>query len=268
MNNIEVLIATMNQENTDFIQDMNISSDTVIVNQHLKDQIKIFHKDGNRITLVESNKRGLSKSRNLAIKYSTADICLIADDDEKFEDNYKDIILKSYEKYPEADIIAFQVKRVGNSSREKIFRDKKSWENYITSMKISSVEISFKRNAIVNNNIKFNENIGAGTEFSNGEENVFLYEALQKGLKILYLPVNIGYVDISSSSWFEGYDTNYFHSIGAKYYNMSTKFYPLLILQFAFRKYKIYKEDVTLATAIKKMFAGVKLYKNKFKNGK
>lgn len=264
MKTIEVLIATMGRKNIDFIKDMNIMTDAVIVNQYLKENIEIFHRANNIITLIESPERGLSKSRNIAIKHSTADICVIADDDEEFLSNYEEIILDAYEKYPEADIIAFQVKRVGNPDREKIFRNKMSWENYITSMKVSSVEITFRRRSIIENKITFNENIGAGTKFSNGEENIFLYEALKKGLKILYLPINIGYVDNSSSSWFESYNDDYFYSVGAKFYNMSSKFYSVLIIQFAIRKYNLYKTDSSLINAIKKMFYGVKLYKEEY----
>lgn len=264
MEKIEVLIATMNQENYNFIENMNLSTDAVIVNQCLENKKYSLKSQLNCYKIIESSEKGLSKSRNLAIKNSNADICLLADDDEVLEDDYELKILNAYDKHPDADIIAFQVQRQGNPNRYKRFRKRKSWDNYLTCMKIASVEISFRRESIVSKGIRFNENIGAGRKFSNGEENIFLYDALKNGLKILYLPINIGYVDNSESSWFKGYTDDYFYSAGAKFYNMSKHFYPLLILQFAVRKYSIYKDNYSLFKATKKMFDGVNQYKDEY----
>ena len=168
-------------------------------------------------------------------------------------------VLCAYRKYPDADIIAFQVKRKGNALRGKTFRKKKSWENYITSMKISSVEITFKRESIIKNQISFNPNFGAGTDLPQGEENLFLYDALNKGLKILYLPINIGEVNVNESSWFEGYDKKYLYTMGAKFYKMSKKAHVLLILQYALRRHKLYKGKFSIFQIIRLMFKGKKL---------
>lgn len=261
---IEVLISTTDRKNLDFLQKMNLATDGVVVNQNLcVEGTKVHTISDYQFVTVNSLDRGLSKSRNLAIEHSTADICLIADDDMRYHSDYAKKIAKAYEEHPSADIIAFQVKRVGNVNRKKSFREKQNWENYLTSMKISSVEITFRREVIVKKNISFNPNIGAGTEFYNGEENAFLYEALRKNCKILYLPVEIAIVDMSESGWFEGYTKKYFEAVGAKFYNMTKKYYNFLILQFAIRKYKMYREDLSLMKALKYMREGVKKFKSK-----
>lgn len=268
MKKVEVLIATMHKENFQFVKSMNLNSDAVVVNQNKRTEKKeILKIDNNEIKWVSSLESGLSRSRNLAMKNATADICVVADDDVIFLNDYEDIITKSYKKYPEADIIAFQVERIGNKGRSKNFSDKTKWINYVSSMKISSVEITFKRKSIIDNDLQFNVNLGAGEQFYNGEENVFLYDALKKGLRILYLPIKIAAVDISESSWFEGYTDRYFQSAGAKFYNMSHIYYHLLIMQFALRKYKLYKNDMKLHVAIKEMYKGVKQYKMLHKSG-
>lgn len=269
--NLQVLISTMYQKNLSFLQDMNLQSDAIIINQNLDDinqnlddcSIEIKQIEGKTIKLVNSLDKGLSKSRNLAIQHSEADICLIADDDIFYKDDYVEKVKRAYSKYPEADIIAFQVERVNTTSRGKQFRKKASWENYLTSMKISSVEISFKRKSIVDNNITFNTNFGAGSNFSHGEENIFLYDCLKNGLKILYLPICIGAVDSSESSWFKGYDKSYFYTIGAKFYNMTPTYYHALILQFALRKRKLYAKRFSFKKVVELMYDGVKLYKEK-----
>lgn len=264
---IEVLVATMNRKNMDFLEDMNLSTDAIVVNQnkHVEGSQEYINSK-QLIHWINSLEQGLSNSRNLALDYATADICLIADDDMTYNNDYVKKIKEAYQKYPEADIIAFQVDRVGHPDRTKIYRKDKNWENYITSMKISSVEITFKRKSIERKGLKFNPNIGAGTEFYNGEENAFLYDALRKNCKILYLPIEIAEVDMSESSWFEGYNESYFETVGAKFYNMTNNYYKLLMLQFVLRKYSLYKNDISMRNAYKFMNKGVHKYKQKYEN--
>lgn len=267
---IEVLVSTMNRgnlEQLELVRKMNLSTDAVIINQNQDlESIETQTISDQKINIVNTLDRGLSKSRNLAIQHASSDICLIADDDMIYHSDYEEKIIRAYEKYPEADIIAFQVKRVGNPDRVKKFRSKKNWENYITSMKISSVEITFRREKVMQKNLFFNPRIGAGTEFFNGEENVFLYEALRKKCRILYLPIEIAKVDMSESSWFEGYNKSYFETVGAKFFNMTSKYYILLMIQFSLRKYPLYKNDISLVKAFKYMKNGVIKYKEKFSN--
>lgn len=262
---IETLVATMDRKDFSFIQKLNLRTDAIIVNQRTAEDYTEIEDNGHLVKVLSTDEMGLSKSRNLALKNATADICVIADDDMTYHDDYAQLISQAYTDHPEADIIAFQVKRYGNTKREKQFRVEPHWENYLSSMKISSVEITFKRKSIIDKNIYFNENIGAGTDFPNGEESTFLYAALHEGLKILYLPIEIGVVDISESSWHRGYDEKHFKAIGARYYNMTNKFYWLLILQFALRKYSEYKDESSMWVAISKMYNGKKEYKNRYK---
>lgn len=265
MRTIEILISTMNQENIDFIESMNLQSDAVVINQNQEIEDKAVYKNNDhQIKYISTIDKGLSKSRNMAIKHASADICVIADDDMEYENDYVEKIISSYEKYPEADIIAFQVKRTGNKERDKKFRDHLSWENEITSMKISSVEITFKRKQIVENDLFFDPRFGAGTNILHGEENIFLNEAIKKNLNVLYLPINIAQVDTSESSWYEGFTEKYIEAMGPKYYVLSKSLYLPLILQFAIRKRKFYKHNFSTFKAIRIMLNGVKKYKKEY----
>jgi len=258
---VEVLISTMNRKDYSFIDNMNLNSDFLIINQNCEEfrSEKLFGLNKGRI--ISLDEKGLSKSRNLAIQNSTADICILADDDVSYINNYSEIVCDAYKKYCDADIIAFQMHRIG-TKRSKVYRNEQSWENYISCVKISSVEITFKRESIINSKIKFNELMGSGSEFYLGEENIFLCDALKKGLKILYLPIKIGCVDCSKSTWFEGYNSKYFISRGALFYNMSNIYYIFLIIQFAIRKYNLYNYNLSFFKVIIFMIEGVKKYKS------
>lgn len=265
MASINVLVSTMYRTDTDFIEQMNLQTPAIVVNQ-LPGKIvteEIAQKDS--VTMINSSDRGLSKSRNLLIENSNSDISIITDDDVRFLNNYEKVISYTYEQNTEADVIVFQVPRVGKNSdtRAKSYATKKKKLNYLTSMKVSSVEITFKTASIKDNNIRFNPNIGAGTEFQMGEENQFLFECLNKGLTILYIPIPIAVVNVSDSIWFKGYDEAYFESTGAKFYNMSKNLYPLFILQFGLRKKSLYEDNFSLMQVLKMMYSGVKKYKTK-----
>ena len=87
MISIELLISTMHQKDYSLLNKMNINSDAVVINQCDEDSYNEFNLNGNHIVWINSTERGLSKSRNLAIKNSNADVCLICDDDEILKSN-------------------------------------------------------------------------------------------------------------------------------------------------------------------------------------
>src|SRR5699024_9901503 len=127
-----------NQKDPAFIKKMNLTTSAVIINQTAASKGETtFKLNGKNTKFICSTSKGLSNSRNAAIQNSDAEYCILTDDDVIFDDDYEEKVLKAYQEYPEADIIAFQVERIGNPLRTKKFRKKKSWENYISSMKIS-----------------------------------------------------------------------------------------------------------------------------------
>ena len=196
----------------------------------------------------------------MAIVNSEADICLLADDDVIYVDNYKDIIVEQFKLYPKADIITFQVE--GIEKKFKNYHSKPRKLNYLTSMKVSSVEIAFKSQSIKDTGVRFNEIFGAGAKYFAGEENIFLYDCLKEGLSIQYVPIKIADLHIGESSWFKGFDKEYFIAKGAIFTAMSKSFSIPLIMQFALRKYKLYKDENTIYLVIKYMLEGRKKFLN------
>jgi len=130
--------------------------------------------------------RGLSANRNHALKHATGDILLLADDDARYNHESFDTILRTFSRYPKADFICFRaVDRDGNFI-------KRYAENPYTYAKrpkgthISSIEIAFRRQL---NLPLFDERFGLGSKYlACGEEEIFLHDAISRGLKIIYLP--------------------------------------------------------------------------------
>lgn len=251
--NIDVLISTMNHDKIEIeklIKKMNVYGNSIVINQITKKNINIEEEYMFNNNLVCSpREKGLSKSRNLALKKASSKISLLSDDDMHYYDNYEKIIETAYKEFPKADIIAFKVKNWKENSKLK-----KGRINYFESFKLSSVQISFKNKSIKINNIKFDEEFGSGSgKYIMGEENIFLSDCISKKLKIYYYPVEIGELQDSQSTWFNGYNNLYFKSKGACFYRMYPKLYILLILQFAIRKHGLYKKEMTFINAIKNM---------------
>ena len=258
---ITTLVSTMNQtENQKLVEKMNIAGNYVVINQITNDNIELPEKcEYDNGICISYKGKGLSKSRNQAINEASTNICIIADDDMDYVKDYCKIIKKSYEKYKDADIIAFVVEHEDKNCEKKIMREGRI--GFLKSMKISSVQITLKKESIIKNNIKFNEEFGAGSKYYFGEENIFLAECLKKGLKIYYVPKKIAILKKSESTWFKGYTREHFNISGAVYYNMSKIFYSVLILQFVLRKKWLYGEYLKPMQVMKYMFEGVKKYK-------
>lgn len=255
---LQILVSTMNQEDYDLINKMNIESNAVIINQCNDNLIKDINIADYKIKWISSNEKGLSSSRNMALNNAEAEICVIADDDLEYVSNYEDIILEQFRKNPNYDIITFQVE--GIERKFKDYYNKPRNTNYITSMKVSSVEIAFRLDAIREAGVEFNELFGSGAKYFAGEENIFLTECLRKGLRLKYVPIKIANLHIGESTWFKGYNTDYFVTKGAVFTAMSRLFSVPLILQFAFRKYGIYSNEMSIMQAIKLMLKGRKQF--------
>lgn len=258
---LQVLLSIINSPHPiKYIKQMNIKGDYVIINQIFKENIKLTNSKNKEKKIISVEEKGLSKSRNLAIKNSTSEICLISDDDMLYEDNYEETIINAYKKYPQADLIAFVVEHENKLHEKKVMNEKKL--NYLTSLKISSVQLTFKKESIEKNKIFFDEMFGSGSTFFMGEENIFMYDCLKKKMNIYYVPVKIGTLKVmNDSNWFKGYNREYFKVKGAVYYRMTKIMCVFLILQFAIRKYRMYKADMSFLKSIKYMFLGMKEYK-------
>lgn len=241
----QILLSCMNQKNFDIIKKSGIHSDTLIVNQTIEDSVWSMKMDKRYFEMINTTTRGLSKSRNIALKNMQAEICLLGDDDERFKAECEAMVIDAFEKLPEADIIAFQIGNLKKKLPTKVCKIGK-----IKSLRLSSVQLAFRAESIIKNNIKFDEAIGAGTLYSSGEENKFLFDCLSRGLKIYYVPITIATLKESGSTWFTGYNEEYFKNKGAitRYY-MGKWFSLFYGVYFIISKHNLYKDIISIKKA-------------------
>ncbi|MDP8313955.1 MAG: glycosyltransferase family A protein [Candidatus Celaenobacter antarcticus] len=189
---INVLVSSMNysfQNNKKlFIPSTNVSY--IIINQitsHSDKDVDEYFTNREDIGIFNYQEKGLSKSRNRAISQSTGDICLIADDDVYYDENIFQILREKYESDKNIEAITFQDKYAQEIGK-KNYIHKEFLHNKYTALKVTSFEISFRRNAVVNNEMYFDERFGLGAKIPLGEENIFLGDILDKKMKILHIP--------------------------------------------------------------------------------
>ncbi|HFI0255646.1 TPA: glycosyltransferase family 2 protein [Streptococcus suis] len=254
-----VLVATLKNECVpDLVKQMNLTAtDTIVVNQWGTERSLTERTSSGRMTVLESNRIGLSASRNDAISLAkTEDICQLADDDMVFVDDYDDIVAEAYQKIPEADIIVFYIEYELSSLSKKKLPAKKL--NYLSAMKVSSCQITFKKSKIEEKELRFDERFGIGAKYTFGEENIFLFDALRSGLSVYSYPVKIARLRHRESYWDRTPNKTLSRKRGAVYKRMSPVWYWVLILQFAVRKRKLVKPHLSMLEDIKYMFQGAR----------
>lgn len=127
-----------------------------------------------------------------------------------------------------------------------------------------SVQLAFRREKLIYKNMSFNTMFGSGSEYSCGEDTIFMKELMDKGFRIYKSPLKIAKIDMSGSTWFSGYNEKFFHDkgalIGVTYPRMS---YMLVLLQ----SLKNSKRRLGSYSHFKKVFdwyiKGLKDYKKK-----
>ena len=254
---LQVLLSAMFLKDEDYIDSLNITSDAVVINQCDSELVRESIRrniNGNdqKVVYVETKERGLSRSRNMAVENSDADICILCDNDVEYLPDYEKRIMDGFLRHPDADLIVFYIKR---KEKPKPNYPKTKRMGYLSVLKIFSPEIAFKRESI--KGMSFDERFGAGSgQYLMGEENIFLYDCLKKGLKIYYEPIMIASLREEESTWFKGYDKEFFVSRGANYAAMSGWGSYILILQYALRKRHLYRPGMSMGEAIDSMMKG------------
>lgn len=269
-NTIEVLLSAMNIKNkndfNELLKKNKITSNVLVINQTDDKNINLeINENGKR--LYTYNEKGTSKSRNKQLVKSIGDICILADDDMVYVNNYEEIVKQEYIKNPQADMIIFNIENM-NKEREKIKKIKNKKIKLLNIMKVRTPEISFKKHIINKNNIKFDENFGPNSRFQKGEETLFLRDCIKNKIKIYSANVNLGRVSDTQSTWFTGFNKKYLYDQGAIFYRAYPKIYIFIILQYVIRKYKLYKKNIKIIEALKQMCKGAKDCKRYYINNK
>lgn len=253
--NIKVLMSTMDKKNIEELKlnEKNISN-CIIINQTKDTMDKLEESDA---ILYSYNEKGLAKSRNrLLEKVETdVDIGIITDDDVTFVKNYRDIVQKAYDEIKSADIIIFKSLDENEADRRKYpTHNKKLTKKEI--LQVCSIEITFRVSKI-KNLVRFDERFGLGSKYKSGEENIFLQDCYNKGLKIYFYNevINIHPKESTGTIWQE----EDIYEKGALFRRLYPKMCFFMVLPIAILKRNICKTNIFNITKL--LFKGIKDYK-------
>lgn len=130
-------------------------------------------RDDVRVTFLQG--RGLSRNRNHALFCSSADIVLIADDDETLVEKSVLQLIDVFKKNPSWHLV--QMRTEGTA------------KTYPASY-VSSCELAMRRESILD--IRFDERFGLGSScLASGEEEIFVHECKMFGITLWKLPIVI-----------------------------------------------------------------------------
>jgi len=231
---VEVLIAGVNQNPQQLMEQMNIGSDAILINQCHKYEIESFEYNGHNVRVFHMAERGVGLSRNTALMRATGDICLFSDQDVVYEHEYETKILKEFGCHPEADMILFNIE----VSKERRTYHNETWKkvHWYNCGRYGAVSFAVRRDALIESGITFSLLFGGGAKYSNGEDSLFIRELIKAGMRIYKSPVQIGEEIPRPSTWFTGYHEKFFFDRGVLYPFLYGAMAPIWGLRFVFTK--------------------------------
>ena len=251
---LEVLMSCMHQQDDTLVRLSRLTGDVVVINQCDCEGYAEYPSAAGTVRIFSTRQRGLTKSRNMAIRQATADICLLCDDDEIFLPNYEENILQAYNDLPQADLIILKI-----SNRPSSFPDKPMRLRFPQTLKVSSWQISFRRKRLLSAGIQFDELLGAGTGNGAEEELKFLTDCQKAGLSIYYVPVEIASVAQAESTWFHGFTETFFENRGATTrYILGLWLACIYALYYVIRKRSLYRGTISSWQALRAIFRGIR----------
>ena len=172
----------------------------IILVQNPNEESYVF--DVPQSKLVELKSKGVAKSRNAALKYASGKYLIFGDDDITFAEEGIKTLLQYFEENPQCSIILAQTSDETGILR-KSYPTKQHKLTKYNSAKAATYEMMIRTDAIREAGITFDENFGAGANNYLGDEYIFIADALNKGLKGVFLPVRVAIhpKESSGSGW-------------------------------------------------------------------
>lgn len=224
MRKFEILCVTMGQSDFSLIRKMNVKSDIVYANQ--ADCFSFLTEDFGDFSakMYTTNTVGVGINRNIGLLLASAEICLLADDDIVYSDDYESIVVDEFDNHPDADVIIFNIgTTTPQYGRIPTQIKKYKYLHFWSKKPYGAPRIAFRLNSIKNSNIMFSTLFGGGCKYLCGEDTIFLNDLLKKKKSILLSPKKIGSVSYSNSSWFTKNEDKFYYDKGAMFEAKSTR---------------------------------------------
>ncbi len=255
MGKIQVLVATMHQNDFSLVHQMNIRCDAILANQAECENRQVQNFTFGKVTMITTAQRGVGRNRNTALDSATSDILLFADDDVIYQNDMPMAVTEAFQSNPDADVIIFSMDYTRNGQLIEQRHLQKHRMHLYNSLRFGAVSIAVRRSSMEKAGIRFNENFGGGCKYSSGEDSLFLRDCYRNRLHVYSHDYVLGRCARDSSSWFTGYNKKYFFDKGVLMGCLFPRFSYLMTLYFAIRFKR--KTEISAIQRIRLMYRGL-----------
>ena len=270
---VQVLVSAMHVKPCELVKKMNISSDTVLINQCDENGFERFfvtHENGveREVRAYSFCERGVGLSRNNALLRANKEISLFSDDDIVYVKDYEKRICEEFEKHKEADVLLFNVEVC--DERRTYFNADFHRVRWYNCGRYPAYAIAIKTEAMHKHNLTFSLLFGGGAKYSNGEDSLFLRDCLKAGLKMYATDVVIGKEEAGESTWFFGYNQKFFYDRGVLYHHLYGAMAKVWGLRFLLKNKNTMCSEISFKKAYTYLKDGIYFakYGSERKNGK
>lgn len=228
---VEVLVATMNQNDFSLVKDMNIRTNAIIANQADCNNYKRQIMDNHVISMYVTDTKGVGINRNIGLLFAQGEYLLFSDDDMIYYDDYEEKVEEAFQELPDADVIIFSMEMKSGDRQIDAYINKTKKLNIFNIFKYGACTIAIRRSIVKQYNLHFTELFGGGCLYGSGEDSLFLMDCLKCNLKIYSHKNIIGVNTCKESTWFNGFNEKYFYDKGAwlcnvpLFYRVAMKYY-------------------------------------------
>lgn len=162
----------------------------IVSHQYQNERYKYIPKELRRedVTVSQIPGRGVTKSRNHAIRLATGDIGLFADDDVTYTNDYFDVIIETFRLNQNLDLALFKIKAPEGFPEYKKYPNDEMKINKLP-FSVGTIEITFKINSIKSEKLFFDERFGAGQPLLIGsDESIFVLDCIRRNLEVRFYP--------------------------------------------------------------------------------
>ncbi len=195
---IDILICTINEGILNVPKILLPVTDSIgyVVSMQYTDEkyIAMIPKELDRkdVYITKIKGRGLSVNRNNSILNSDADICIIADDDVRYDIGTILRLRQFYDENPDVGVVLMRAADVDGNFLKEYPKEELLLKKMPKGYYPSSIEISFRRKSL--RGIMFDGRFGLGSEITVcGEEEVFVHSLMKNGVLVKFVPVTLVY---------------------------------------------------------------------------
>lgn len=237
---LEVLVATMNQNDCRLAEQMNACGagekyGVILANQANRNEIVQENIKGTPVKMITTMTRGVGLNRNIALLASTAEILLFSDDDITYFDGFQENVYTAFQKNGDADVIIFSMHITKDNKIIRTVSVKNKRLHIWNSLKYGTIVVAIRRSALLKSRLCFSQLFGGGCKYSCGEDSLFICDCIKKGLKVYGCDFVLGKCAQDSSTWFSDYHKKFFYDKGVLVACMFPRMKGLIKWYFALR---------------------------------